>query len=45
MTQFQHNIVAGIILIILWHLCLKRYFITEKNLNDWEELFDSIKNR
>lgn len=38
MTQFEHNIVAIIVLITLWHLFIKKYFVTEKKVQDWQEL-------
>lgn len=45
MTQFEHNIIAGIVFIVLWNLILKHYLVTEKNISDWEEFFDHIFRR
>ncbi len=38
MTEFQHLLVALVVLGVLWHLFIKRYFVTEKDLATWEEL-------
>jgi hypothetical protein len=39
MTDFQHAMVGGIILMLLWHLFIKRHFITEKDVKTWEDFF------
>jgi hypothetical protein len=38
MTQNEHTLVALIILTALWYLFIKRYFVTEKDLKEWEEI-------
>lgn len=44
MNQLEHNIVAIIIFIVLWHLFIKKYFVTEKNVEDWQELISKWFN-
>jgi predicted AlkP superfamily phosphohydrolase/phosphomutase len=38
MTEFEHTLVAMIILQLLWHLFLKQHFITKENSNEWEKV-------
>lgn len=46
MTQFQHNLVAGVILIVLWNLFIKDYFYDEEEYRNAEnfvkKLFDKM---
>jgi hypothetical protein len=43
MTQIQHNIIAGIIFIILYkivfHTIIKHHPVTQKNMQEWEDIF------
>jgi hypothetical protein len=46
MTQVQHNLVAGIILIIIYqivfHMFLKHHPVTQKNMKEWSDIWDDI---
>lgn len=39
MTQWQHSIIATTILMVIWKLFLKKYFITQKDVSRWQEIF------
>jgi len=38
MTQNEHSFIASLILIILYAVFLKRYFVTEKNRREWQKI-------
>lgn len=46
MTQIQHNLVAGIIIIVLYqivfHTVLKHHPVTKKNMLEWSDIFDKF---
>ena len=46
MTQIQHNLVAGIILIIsyriIYHKILKHHHVTKKNMRELSDIFNDI---
>jgi hypothetical protein len=46
MTQIQHNIIAGIIFIILYkivfHLILKHHPVTQKNIKEWLDIYKDL---
>jgi len=44
MTQYGHNLVAGIIIIVLYqlvfHMILKHHPVTKRNIQEWSDIFD-----
>jgi hypothetical protein len=44
MTQIQHNLLAGFILIIIYqivfHLFLKHHPVSQKNIKEWLDIFN-----
>jgi hypothetical protein len=44
MTQNEHNLVAVIVMIIIyqiiWHTILKHHPVTKKNTKEWLNIFD-----
>ena len=38
MTQFEHNLIASLVGIILWFVFLKPYFVTKKEVVEWEDI-------
>lgn len=42
MTDFQHMLVGYTIVMVLWHVFIKHYFITEKDKQRWEEILNKF---
>jgi hypothetical protein len=42
MTQAMHLLIAMIILTIIWHLFLKKFFVTEKEIQRWQTFWDKF---
>ncbi len=42
MTEIQHAIVGFIVMVILWQLFLKRYFMLEKDRAAWQEAINKF---
>lgn len=38
MSQIEHNVIAFIICTALWHLFIKQYFVTKKDVKVWEKI-------
>ncbi|HSC25228.1 MAG TPA: hypothetical protein VLB80_03380 [Candidatus Babeliales bacterium] len=44
MTQFGHNLVAGMVIVVIYqiafHTILKHHPTTKKNIKEWEDIFN-----
>lgn len=44
MTEFEHALVGGTIIMILWLFIGKKHFESDKDVKSWEEWKDILKN-
>lgn len=42
MSEIQHAIVGYAVLMVLWHVFIKQFFITEKDLTTWQSIIEKF---
>lgn len=45
MTEIQHALLAWGIFMVLWHIWIRHYFITSKDLDRWQSIIEKFLHR
>lgn len=45
MTELQHAVIGGAILMTLWFVWLRRYFVTEKDVRLWDQIIRDWRSK